>query len=173
MALQLALVRWDKLDQKQATNAFSASHGHFAIRIEPYKNSISCDRSQNPPFASCSSIAQQMPYDYQEQLFGNAGDRRIAVPLPWTRTSYDGKCTVTIDSTELATVARWRDLWTATTALNAKCARAAGKGGKISKLGGSHKMNIRITNGPGLPVLGLPGAQNTTGESSQHSAATA
>ena len=119
-----------------------------------------------------------MPVGYDKITFGDAGDTRLAIPLPWRRTSSDGRCTVTIDSSGPATEATWDDLWTATTALNAKCARATLKGGKAKGLGDNKKIKISITNGP-EPRLSLAGAQNataaqnSTGDSSDDSTATA
>lgn len=146
---------------------FVAHTGHFAIRMEPYHPHISCERHENPPLTSCEAAAQDMPIGGVRELFGVARDTRmLTVPLPWTKTSPDGKCTITVDNSGPATEASWTDIWTAATAVNAKCVRAAGKGGKITKLGESGKLSVRISNGPVLPILGLPGAQNSTGNSS-------
>lgn len=160
-------------------NFASANHGHFAVKIESYKDpGISCDRSELEAFASCSEAANMMPAGYRKILFGDAGATVVAVPLPWSSTSSDGKCTITVENSGPATEATWDDLWTAVTAVNAKCPRAQRKGGKATKLGDSGKLSVRVSSGPATPRLGRPGTsitttQNTTGNGSDGFAATA
>lgn len=134
--------------------------------MEPYHPHISCERHDDPPLKSCEAAAQDMPVTGITELFGAARDSRLlTVPLPWTKTSPDGKCIITIETSGVATEASWTDIWIAATAVNAKCVRAAGRGGKITRLGVSGKLSVHITNGPFPSILGLPGAQNGRGNS--------
>ncbi|KAL8824235.1 MAG: hypothetical protein Q9191_005198 [Dirinaria sp. TL-2023a] len=141
------------------------SNGHFAVRMEPYANSISCDRQTKPPLASCEQIAATMPISSDLEPFGPTGDTRPSVGLPYTMISLDRKCAVTINGNGVETIARWIDIWTAVTAVNGKCVRAAGKGGRASNLGDTKKLSVTIADGLELE---LPGG--TTGSGTQATA---
>ena len=95
-----------------------------------------------------------MPISTDLEPFGPTGDTRPSVGLPYTMISPDKKCTMTINGNGAETMARWIDLWVAVTAVNAKCVRAAGKGGKASNLGMSKKLSVTIADGPELQLPG-------------------
>lgn len=141
------------------------SNGHFAVRMEPYTNSISCDRQTKPPLASCEQIAATMPISSELEPFGPTGDTRPSVGLPYTMISPDRKCAMTVNGNGVETIARWIDIWTAVTAVNGKCVRAAGKGGRASNLGDTKKLSVTIADGLELE---LPGG--TTGSGTQATA---
>lgn len=131
--------------------------------MEPYKPTISCDKMSQPPYASCQEAAQRMPATWGYQRFGFAGDSTITVRLPWSVISLDGRCKISVETTSNQVVdAGWNEIWDAATAVNAKCARTQGKGGKFTKLGTPGKLFVQVQDGRGHPALSLPGSTNST-----------
>ena len=136
--------------------------------MEAYDGSISCDRQSKPPYASCAQIAASMPISSELEPFGPTGDSRPSVGLPYTMLSLDRKCAVIINGNGPNTIARWSEIWQAVTAVNAKCVRVAGKGGKITNVGTSRKLSVTVTEHVDPAALALPGT--TAGSDTQATA---
>lgn len=61
------------------------------------------------------------------------------------------------------TMARWSEIWQAVTAVNAKCVRVAGKGGKATNLGTTKKLSVTVTEHVDAAALALPGSTAGSG----------
>lgn len=101
-----------------------------------------------------------MPVTSDLEPFGPTGDTRPSVGLPYTMMSADRKCAMTINGNEAETMARWLDIYDAVTAVNAKCVRVAGRGGRAGNLGASKKLSVTIAEGL---ELFLPGGTMDSG----------
>lgn len=65
--------------------------------------------------------------------------------LPHIIGNADRRCMIVIDSKDRRfTSATWYDIWEAATVLTARCARTAGKTGRVTGLGSNGKIHVTL-----------------------------
>ena len=64
---------------------FPGQQGNLAVTIDTYKPDVECQpaMSMYPDIDDCKALLSMMPTSYDDQIFGQKGDRGVEVGLPF------------------------------------------------------------------------------------------